>query len=535
MAVSETMIETVRVIGADGIGVEYPWKPGICYMIRDDHPYLDFLTRGHAAQPHRDAKISKLSEGEDGTQWQRWELSEELSRQRRLGELSAVLKVPKDCVLRCYVVPVALLSYRDVVAMAEDIETELGFAAVWDMVADRIDRTWSQPDKGARSSTPPELMRLVDEEIRGALSIRHDPFTELGPRSRYDAPLAENALVSHWAARRSGQLRDLIDGMTASLETVTARSDRHNPARRQSRIEEGRDRLRNLCDEAEDLKIRLAGLVDGSELSTPIAPSPLFQRDHRLRMLLRAFAPSLSEALSENESTRSHFPPLFLNRLWELWGIVWIAMELRRMGFAGRCSVEAVDAVQLCSWYLTRDDVVIELDFEAEPALTDYERLPPVHERNESALEWAARNQDLDVDRPFLGLEEKCSPDYLIRVTTRTQKALLVGDACLASPHHHGKKGDKSDSKPYTVERYRRTIGWAAGDAVIRCHPMGGFVVFPAPSEAWTAFETLPGASDCALLCPSPSGDPEASRRLARLFASVLPAFDRSSAVELVG
>ena len=524
MAVNQTVIEAVRVRDADGVGVEYPWDPVACYLIRDDYPHLDFLTRGRPAQPKTDARISTLLEVcEDGTQWQRWDLSEELSRQRRLGEINAALKVPKDLTLRCYVIPVALLSYCDVIAMAEDIEAELGFAASWDMLTDRPDRTWSRPKIGPRSTTPTEITRLVEEELRAAVAIRRDPFTELGPHSRLGAPLAENALVSHWAMRRAGQLRDLADVAARALETTKARSVRSNPVNRQTRTNNEVNRLTMLLRRLGELNGKLARFVSDIEVTTPIYPSPLFQRDHRLRLLLRAFAPPPSEAISEIESARSHYPPLFLNRLWELWGIVWIAKELRLRGFSGQCAIEAVETVKLCSWHLAKDDIIIKLDFESEPVFIDYDLIPSIHERAIPALEWAAGNQELDSERPFLALEIKCSPDYLIRIITPTQKLLLVGDACLASPQHHGKGGEKADSKPYTVERYRRTIGWAVGDQVVRCHPMGGFVVFPSPTHAWVDFEKLPGASDCILLCPSPGGDPEASRRLEGLLRAIAP------------
>jgi hypothetical protein len=50
---------------------------------------------------------------------------------------------------------------------------------------------------------------------------------------------------------------------------------------------------------------------------------------------------------------------------------------------------------------------------------------------------------------------------------------------------------------------------------------MGGFVVFPPPADAWVNFQRLPGAGDCTLLCPSPQGDLEASRRLESLLIVV--------------
>lgn len=519
-----TTIEAVRVWAGDGTATEYPWDPETWYMVRDDHPYLDIRTSGFPARAASGASIVTLPDARDeGLQWQRWDLSADLSRERRLGEVSVVLKVPKNCALRCYVVPTALLTYRDVVTMVEDIEAEMGFTAAWDLASDRPSRSWSRSLSQPRSSTPAEILDTVDEEIGAASSIRRAPFTELAPASRQGTPLAENAIVTHWAMRRSSQLRDLEQRLSASLEAATKRQFLHNPERRQERIDAEVARLRALLDRLRESRIILARFISEVELSTQIYPSPLLQRDYRLRSLLSAFAPSVSEAIAESESARSSYPPLVLNRLWELWGIVWIAKQLRSLGFDGPCSVEAVEAVTRCGWRLARGDVTVELDFEAEPVLVDYDRLPPLQERKVPALEWAARHQRLDEDRPFLGTEIKCSPDYLIRVSTPAGETLLVGDACLSSPLHHGAGDDKQGAKPYTVERYRRTIAWASGNQVVRCHPMGGFVLFPPPSEAWHEFTTLPGASDCMLLCPSPKDDAEASHRFVILLESVVP------------
>jgi hypothetical protein len=495
-------------------------------MVRDDHPYFDFKTSGHAAQASSGHSIKKLPDScDEGMRWQRWDLSEELSRKRRFGEISIVLKVPKNYSLRCYVIPAALLTYRDVVIMVEDIEEEIKFAAAWDLLADRSHRSWSRPLPQLRPNILAEILDLVGEEIQAATSIRRYPFTELAPASRLGMPLAENAIVSQWAMRRSSQLRDFEEQLSETLKAARRRQALNNPEKRQERIDAGVVRLNEILLHSGESRVILANFVSDLELSTQIYPGPLFQRDYRLRLLMRAFAPSTSEAIAETESARSSYPPLILNHLWELWGIVWIARQLQSLGFKGQCFVEAVETVARCSWRLSRGDVTVELDFEAEPVLVDYDRLPPVHERKMPVLEWAARHQHLDEDRPFIGIEEKCSPDYLIRFTTPAGKTLLVGDACLSSPLHHGGSGDKQKSKPHTVERYRRTIAWASGDEVVRCHPMGGFVLFPAPSEAWHEFTNLQGASDCMLLCPGPQGDAEASRRFGILLETVVPGF----------
>ncbi|QOZ24012.1 hypothetical protein [Bradyrhizobium sp. CCBAU 51753] len=511
--------------GGDGMGVEHAWEPNTWYLIRDDRPYLDVLTRGYPAQPKGETKLEALDEpAPEGTRWQRWNLEADLAYERRLGEVVLALKVPKNLTLRCYVVPTLLLSYRDVIAMVEDIESELGVTAAWDMITERPERSWSRRIEGGHAMAPSELVGLIEEELPAALAIRRDPFRELGPQSRRGIPLGENAIVSHWAIRRHGQLRQASELVATELGALRLKGARINPEGRQKRINEEIARLAALEQTLGELGGSLARLGDEVELMTAVHPAPLFQRDHRLRRLLRAFAPRVSEALSAVESSRSHFPPMFLNSLWELWGAVWLARELRGLGFAGPCSLDAADMVSSCSWRLERAGVVVELDYEPDPVLIDYEQLPPAHDRDVPALEWAALHQDLDIERPLLGTEPRCSPDYVLRITTPSQlKSLVVGDACLASPDHHGTGPDKSGAKPYIVERYRRTLGWAVKGQVVRCHPMGGFVVFPPPGAAWRHLEQVPGAGDCTLLCPSPQHVADASRRLINLLRMVAP------------
>lgn len=445
-----------------------------------------------------------------------------MARDRRFGEITLPLRVPADTVLRCYIVPTALLSYRDVIAMIEDIESELGVNATWDVIDRRPDRSWSRRGNSGGHMAVQELIKNVEDELRFANSIRRNPFSELGPRSRRYIPLPENAIVSHWAMKRHDLLRRSADDVAEELQLLNDRYSRHNPAGRLAELHTSIERLDGLMLRISELKGMLSRLCKDDELQTSIYPGPIFQRDHRLRHLLRAFAPRLSEAISTLESARSHYPPIYLNTLWELWGAVWLAKEFRRWGFAGSCLLNPVDKLHSCSWRLQRDDVLLDLDYEAHPTFVDYADVPPVHQRGMPVLEWASLHQKFDQDRPYLGSEEKSSPDYLIRITTPAGKSVMVGDACLASPHHHAVKKPQ-EAKPYTVEGYRRTIGWVAQDQVIRCHAMGGFVLYPPPADSWARLQQIQGVRDCTLLCPSPLGDETASERLANLLIAISP------------
>src|SRR5208283_4000625 len=185
MAVTDSVIEAVRVMGEDGEYVQYVWKPSSWYGIRDDRPYLDILVKGNAAQStDKRVKLEHVDDpAPDGARWHRWDFEQDSARDRRFGEITLTLKVPKDTVLRCYIVPTALLSYRDVIAMIEDIESELGVNATWDVGDQRPDRSWSRRGNSGGHMAVQELIKNVEDELRFARSIRRDPFFELGPRS----------------------------------------------------------------------------------------------------------------------------------------------------------------------------------------------------------------------------------------------------------------------------------------------------------------------------------------------------------------
>lgn len=520
-----TTIEAVRVGAPDGTMTVHPWDPEAWYIVRDDSPFLDVQVVGPAVRPLGIAKpLPRVgNQGPDIVSWQRWDLESELARNRRLGTVKLDLEVPQGCSLRCYVIPTRLLGLADVIRMVEDIEREIGTAVAWEPAEQRPDRVWSRRELGD-ASAPERLLALVEEELRAARAVRHRPFEELGPHARCGLPLPENAVVSHWAARRLRQLREagrIIEIHVA--EAMLLQKNRKDP-KRLERILGEIDRLKLLALRVESLGSDVSPLIIQSELSTSLSPGPSYQRDHRLRCLLRAFTAPAVEIISPVEAPRSTYPPVLLNRLWELWSAVWLANRLRALGFEGGATPRGAEGLLSCTWFLRRDDVQIELDYEPDPALVDHAALPPAHERVLPALEWASTRQELDADRPFLGLERRCSPDYLIRISTPRARVLVVGDACLATPEHHGT--GQARAKPHTVEHYRRTLGWVVDGGVVRCHPMGGFVVFPPPESSWSAFEQLDDVRDCSLLTPSPAGEDSSSSRLENLLTAVLPGFE---------
>jgi len=178
-------------------------------------------------------------------------------------------------------------------------------------------------------------------------------------------------------------------------------------------------------------------------------------------------------------------------------------------------------SVQGCRWRLERDDgVTITVDFEADPIRLPLDDVPAAHTRDETAYQWAARQATLDDERPFFGVSDRCSPDYIIRIRHGESRHLLIGDACLADPkYHQGKKLD-------TVSHYVKTVAWKTSDGeVVWCHPMGGFALLTPPLTSWKDTELLKSETDVTVLAPSilNADGGESASRLRSMVARVVP------------
>jgi hypothetical protein len=233
------------------------------------------------------------------------------------------------------------------------------------------------------------------------------------------------------------------------------------------------------------------------------------QRDHRLRRLLAAFVPPRSNHPSVTEGSLSRYPPALLTGVFELWGAVWMVDTLRRHGFtdAGQVEVEwSAGGLLGARWTLQHPQGVrLVLDYEPDPVRVQPEAAPPVHERKASAFAWAARQRPLDAARPFVAATEAASPDYLLRITTPMGPTLLVGDASLTDPRFP----QGGTRKTLKVADYVRTIAWETDAGLVRCHPLGGFVLFTPPQKAWADLEgePEPKAREVTICAPAVTGD----------------------------
>jgi hypothetical protein len=505
---------------------EWAFDENVWYVITDEHPYLELevwgrpLVAAHDRDKQRIDQLEHVSDVSSGHFWQRWMLGDQLARDRTMGGFELPLRVPNGIVLRCYVVPSKLLDVKDFLAMVEDVQTELNRPVAWDPGRDRRIRSWTREAQASRVSMRTRLLEDVREELDVAQWLRRSPLLEQGRRRGVLEPSPENGLVSHWGARRGGDLTEAIERIERELPEYRRRSREHAPEGRRGMNEVVASMTWEL-DELRVLRSRVLHHVAVEDLRAPVTFGPLVQRDHRFRKLLRAFAPPPSEVVSESESRWSQFSPISLNGLFERWGAVWIVYQLRQLGFmSGAAMTIGREVLESCAWRLVRGRVSIEVDYEPHPEMMDFGDVPPIHERDETANEWTVARQLSDDGRTLFGSQTRCSPDYVLRIQGPYGHCLAVGDACLADPAHHPHDGQAS--KPATVESYRRSIFWWVNGRLQPCDPMGGFVLFPGPPSGWDALMHQVRHKDVWFICPKPRGADEHARQRFRTFVERL-------------
>lgn len=500
-------------VPSDAGGAEKEFSPEACYILRDSEPFVEFEVIGQPLIPLRGRGAGILSrvaddELESGESfWQRWSLGKHLSRERRMGRFELPLENPRGTTLRCYVVPEKLLDVADVWRMIEDIQDETLRPVAWEPRGRSSVRSWVRDGDATPVSMASRLLTRVEQELRMARLLRRNPRRELAVDGamRFSP---EMAIVSHWASRRSADVDLALISVRDDCEYFARLLGEHIPKNRRPDLVRLRAHADGLREKLVRVRARVRSLVALEELAAPLIFGPMTQRDHRMRRLLRAFAPPRSRVLSrDREREWSLFPPTSLNKIFEIWGAVWMVRVLRTLGFEGRMARAAgSDNIERARWELCRDALTVTVDYEPHPALVDFKGVPSPRVRTESASVWAIRRQAVDVARPFFGTEEKCSPDYLIRIEGPAGRALAVGDACVADPRHHTTA--TKDFKPEVIVGYRRSIHWAGSGFVQSCDMMGGFVIFPGPPARWSGIEAASHARDVWLLCPRPADAP---------------------------
>jgi hypothetical protein len=503
-----TKILRVRTYGPDGTPHEHEFDPGIYYIVDDRKPEIDYLVEGQNLAPKPPfGEFQHVEKPFDPSvpTWRRWSFGQDQSRRRRLGVVEAPLKVPKDITLRCYLIPQKLVSPPDFWAMVADIEEETDRQVAWDTTEPQSHsrRSWIS-GKVSEQTLTAELCRAVERELLAAHGLVRHPISEPAAIGRGEQRVPELAIVSHWAVRRVTQLRDRIERLTESIVHYDGRLRERPPEARASDITEKRSAAVQLRATAESVARRASALMRREDLPTPVAFTALAQREPRLRSLLSAFAPPRSEMAGVSPSKWSTYSPITLNDLFERWGAVWMARQLRALGFQGP-PPEATGGDDLTGarWSFRRGSVEIHLDYEPHPRLLELTGVPTISERREPAARTAARAQISDPDRPLCALENSASsPDYVLRVTGPRGARLAVGDASLADPAHNG----DSPPKFSEINKYRSSIHWWTNGGLLSCDRLGSFLVLPGPPEIWRAVEGKFDRNDLWLIAPLPRG-----------------------------
>ncbi|MCK6548003.1 hypothetical protein L6R52_19285 [Myxococcota bacterium] len=501
-----TKILRVRTYGPDGSETEHEFDPDVYYLVDDRRPEIDYLVEGQPLSPK--PRFGEFKQSEDPTDplaptWRKWTFGQAYSSRRRLGVIEAPLKVPKGITLRCYAIPQKLLSPTDFWAMVEDIEAETDRQVAWEATAPQARRSWESGRVSEQTLTD-ELCRAVERELLSALGLMRHPIREPAAIGRGEQPVPELAIVSHWTVRRVQQLRERLERLTESIAHYDLCLAERPSNGRAADLSAKRAAALELRSRAEALRRRASAMMRWEDLSTPVAFTALAQRDPRLRNLLSAFSPPRSELAGVSPSKWSAYSPVTLNDLFERWGAVWIARQLRALGFAGPPpEVTGSDNLATARWSFRRGTVEIILDYEPHPRLLDLAGLPPLGQRHEPAARVAARTQVQDVDRPLCALENSVSsPDYVLRVTGPRGTRLAVGDASLADPAHNNDNGRKFSD----IVKYRSSIHWWTRQDLLACDRLGAFLILPGPREIWSAAEDQLGRDDVWLVTPLPGG-----------------------------
>ena len=513
-----SQISRVRLHDGQAGVCERDYNTDVWYVVSDKAPYVDVEVVGRPLTPARQddppgtlARIDETAVMSGRPYWQRWDLGEYISRKRRMGRCELKLKVPQHHSLRCYIVPSKLLALADVWSMIETVEAAVGRPIAWELDTDLGIRSWVREAQREHTTMTDLLLDMVKDEVEAARALRRDPPAEFDPSGALQ-PLPEFALIPMWAMRRKGELDRAAERIVCDLEEYERRLREYMPENRRTPMTRSMADARAQLERLRSVEGSVRHHIVRDEIGRPLVFGAAIQRDHRLRKLLRAFAPPTSEVVSETVSGWSRLPPVTLNRLFEGWAAVWLVDRLRRLGFSGAPDLTlGANLLEGARWILQRGDVRVILDYETHPAQLDFNQVPTVDRRTESAVEWAIKQQFRESERPLFGSEKECSPDYILRIEGPRGRVLAIGDACLADPAYH--KGEKVDS----VINYRRSIHWWDGGRALGCHPLGGFAVYPGPPESWNDLNTARRVDDIWLFCPEPRR-PETSA--AELFAS---------------
>lgn len=512
------------------------FSPEATYSIDDSNPwlYIGF------ASPQGAKFVETLKEGVlersnvkplEGLTWWKWlpfaDHVAKIGQHRRYGLYRTELQQPRRIAIRCYVWPARFFDARGYETMIDEIEREFGRAIEWERsdlsVRSRVAARQGRP-------TDPELLSAIRDELRAAYALERSGTLaelELVGSDRIEVASPESRMVAMWSWRRLADLVHMQREQRVASAAMGAATDR-NQARARRRMERAKIAR---SEEAETGQLiaqvsRIAELRRDDLFTFDL--SPAMQRDHRLRQLMRAFAPATREHWSASSRFElSTLPPLKAPDVFEMWGGARLIRALVKLGWVVRCrQVRAETPTTLGESHLvelTRDSLVLVVEHNPPVLRLDCGAAPPMHVRRIPVLEWACSN----VDSPDgLIATDDLTPDYAIRLSSceKGPLALAIGDATLSDPKYVG--ASESESKLSKAEKlimYRERVGWRVGGRLIRCSAASTFIVLPGPSSRW---EGMLVGVDSVLLLPDPgvTDDCDLAARVDGLLQAMLAA-----------
>ncbi len=511
---------TVYVAAVHGSGSATPrlLTPAHVYSVWDDRPFLligftglgdpelseSCKGRQHLV-PHNPTRHGRQPQASGVAQW--WALCpvaaspNTIGEERRYGHVEVEFTAPTTVSFSCVVHPRKYFSPASFRRVLDEIRAHFGWSIEWD-AATAVIRSGVVHVSGEEQDD--RLVRNVEEELQGVRQWLH--LLSRGTHATALAP--ETRLVAAWQIRRSKVLRSQIQRQEAFLaNAVPGAGGRALPRARL-------DQTRNLYERARAALRELDGLLVRRRLAHgPFALSPSMQRDHRLRRLLRAFAPTQRERWADGAGEHlSELAPLKAADVFEYW-----------------CAAALTNAAMACGWTLERregrqvqpdggvpvthqaclrrDDAHLTIWFQPEVAPTDPRSVDSMELRAQQGVEVAAASHGGDGLVAY-GTE---TPDFALLLTTANgRRAFAIGDAALADPARQGGR-DKIER----MIRYRDRIAWRIDGTTHRCHSLSTFVMLPGPQATWDS--TLASvATDSWVFFPDPAADPDESlaRRL---------------------
>lgn len=542
-AVTEDIrVATFSLGQSGGVPTVEPYQAGAIYSIDDLNPWLfiGFIEGNKSlfVEKQRVGKLERHPDGPaDGLTWWRWQPLAEDNRQigslRRYGHYRTELHQPRRITLQCYVWPKRFCDAGQYQMMLAEIEQEFGRPIEWER-SDVSIRSRVVVRRGMASDA--ELLLTIRGEVRAAHMLEQSSALAESAVEAYElaeaAASPEARLVAMWAWRR---LADLVQmrRRQADVEHVhranatdsnQKRSRRHNERTAVARADER---------EADRLAAQVSRIADRRrrDLSS-FDLSPAMQRDHRLRRLVRAFAPATREHWAATPTLQmSTSPPLKAPDVFEMWSIARMVRAIIATGWTVRRRVTSratvAPAAEPYLVELSKEDFVLTLEHNPTIHRIDCSSAPSMHERRVPLLAWASAN----VPGPDgLVATSDLTPDYALRLSSvaGAPLALALGDATLSDPKYVTEIEDNSEGNKTKADKlitYRERIGWRAGGRLIRCPPACTFIILPGPSSRWEGTANHPGV-DSVLIFPDPSAadDIEVTARVRALVETMLSA-----------